>query len=327
MAHASPWALQEAAADGDVAAKQLLLEGATVDAADEHGFTALHKAVDHCHASVVQLLLKAGAAVDAADAQHRTPLHKAADSGHISVVELLLFARATVDDADARGSTALHMACGNGHVAVVELLLDAQAAVNASDEDRWTPLHAAADAGHSAVAQLLLDAQGRTPLQCAACEGRTETVPLLLAAPQLATATISGAARAAAAAGQGEMAIMVLKALIARDRSAAGAVLADPAVSAEVMRRWQAAEFAVQELRGRWPALQGLLVGFAATHKQLRASEESITNGAVSAALHAAGQGVGEPAGEAAMDEDASGDSHASRAETAEEADGPADDG
>jgi ankyrin repeat protein len=226
----------------------------------------------------VQLLLDAGAAVSAIDTGGGTPLFYGAQQGHFGVVKLLLDFQAAANAVAANGRTALHFAAQQGHTAVVELLLHARAAANAADDSGGTALHQAAWNGHLAVVQVLLDAAaemnsadawGRTPVYCAATAGHTLAVQLLLSAPQLTTEAMAGAARAAAAAGHTELAIMVVKALMSRDSSAAAAELADPPLAAEVLRSWEAAEASVQQQEARWPALQELVIGIAGAHQQL----------------------------------------------------------
>jgi ankyrin repeat protein len=113
-----------------------------------------------------------------------------------------------------------------------------------------TALHMAALEGYTAVAKALLaecnahassnaaDGDGNTPLYRAAVGGHTETVLLLLAAPDLATEVMASSAIAAATAGHAELAITVLKALMARDMPAAAAVMADQSVAARRPRCW-----------------------------------------------------------------------------------------
>lgn len=101
----------------------------------------LLKAAVQGDASAAEQLLLIGAPVDAADEQGCTASHKAAQKGHIAVVRLLLDAHAAVNAADIYGGTALHEAAHRGHTAVVQLLLSAQAAASTADKDGWTPLH------------------------------------------------------------------------------------------------------------------------------------------------------------------------------------------
>jgi hypothetical protein len=80
-----------------------------------------------------------------------------------------------------------------------------------------------------------------------------------------------GAARAAADDGHAELAITVLRALKSKDRSAAATELVgSQALAAEVLRQWGAAEDTAREQEARWPALQQLLIGISASHKQLQ---------------------------------------------------------
>jgi ankyrin repeat domain-containing protein 50 len=169
---------------------QLLLDhNAEVDAKDEDGQTALHKAALNGHETVVRLLLDHNAEVDVKDEGGRTALHGAAFNGHEVVVRLLLDHQAEVDAKSENGRTTLHRAAFNGYETMVRLLLDHQAEVNAKSEDGWTALHRAALGGHEAVVRLLLDHQakahakdedGRTALHEAALGGHEAVVRLLL---------------------------------------------------------------------------------------------------------------------------------------------------
>jgi hypothetical protein len=122
-------------------------------------------------------------------------------------------------------TSALHSAAATGNtMAVQQLLAEAQTSVNATDADDCRPLHSAASKGHTAVLQLLLDAgadvnasngAGATPLHLAAAGSHAGYVQLLLSVPQLSIESLSSAAGAAAAAGHAELAVVVLRALMA----------------------------------------------------------------------------------------------------------------
>jgi hypothetical protein len=211
-----------------------------------------------------------------------------------------------VDVADANGWSALHHAAAKGHTTVVQLLLDARAAVNAAAADGRTALHSAACNGHTAVVQLLLNAgadttatavsESRTALDLAAAGAHIATVLLLAPLPTVPGPTpesfvLADAAGAAAATGHAEEAIMLFKALMAQDVQATQRKLnsyqpGGLALAAEVLRQWQTAGCTATELEARWPALQQLLVGILATHKQLQAASADLTASAASAALH-----------------------------------------
>jgi ankyrin repeat protein len=224
--------------------------------------------------------------------------------GHTEEVHLLLQdAQLQAGAADAKGLTALHKAAFKGHTSVVQLLMDAKAPVDAAAANGDTPLHKAATKGHTAVVQLLLAAQavmnvagagGATPMYLATVGGHTEVVQLLLAAPQLTTKALKGAARAAAAAGHAELASMMLKALLSRQKPAAAvALVRQQSVAAEVLRQWQAAKGRVKELGARLPELQQLLIGILTAHKQLQAAASDIRGSAVKAAVGSAGGHAG----------------------------------
>jgi hypothetical protein len=129
--------------------------------------------------------------------------------------------------------------------------------------------------GNSAVVELLLiahasvaavDAWGKTPLHSAAAAGHTETVRFLLAAPKLSAKVLARAAQAAAAAGHAELAIVVLKALVAqRDKPppAAAAVFANQSVTAGVLGLWETAKGIIREEEARWPELHWRLLAAA----------------------------------------------------------------
>ncbi len=85
-------ALRNAAREGDLARiEELIAGGASVDAPNRYGATALFFAADRGHLEVVRRLADAGAALDLADRFYQmTPLSRAAGSGHREVVLFLL---------------------------------------------------------------------------------------------------------------------------------------------------------------------------------------------------------------------------------------------
>jgi ankyrin repeat protein len=146
----------------------LLRHGAAVDAIDEDGCTALHKACLIGHGDVAEYLLEHGANVERGDKPapggywpHRssgwTPLHYAAVLGNEDVGGLLLKRGAGVNATDKKGHTPLHEAAYRGHTPFVELLMANGADPNArthpdpdppwSTEPSKTPLDHAREAG------------------------------------------------------------------------------------------------------------------------------------------------------------------------------------
>jgi hypothetical protein len=88
------------------------------------------------------------------------------------------------------------------------------------------------------------------------------------------------------------LSIILVKALILRDRAAAESLASQQPLAAEVLSMWQDAERAAIDREHN--ALQQLVVGVAGAHKQLQAAAADITVSAVTAAMHAASL-LGEP--------------------------------
>lgn len=211
--------------------------------------TPLHLAVDHSHYDIMDLLLKNGASVNALDGLGQTALHRCARDDNDQACRLLLsynidttiislqgYTAAqiasdnvrnilknppdTVDlevqlleasktgdletvqrivlnnphtvncrDLDGRHSTPLHFASGYNRIAIVEFLLENGAEVHASDKGGLVPIHNACSYGHYEVTELLIkyganvniaDLWKFTPLHEAAAKGKYEIVKLLL---------------------------------------------------------------------------------------------------------------------------------------------------
>ncbi|EQC30881.1 hypothetical protein SDRG_11362 [Saprolegnia diclina VS20] len=176
-----------AASSGDIeTCRALLRAGASVDATDTEGSTALLIAAYCRHVDVVDVLLAAGADASAArSSDELTALHVATRFGDVALLQLLASAaRAVPSDArllqlaafhghlhatafwlgaDAvdvaqEGPLALFSAAANGHEPVVALLLEHGVDADAIEEHGWTPCLAAAASGHEAVVQRLIDA-------------------------------------------------------------------------------------------------------------------------------------------------------------------------
>src|SRR5688572_30581404 len=134
----------DAAERGDKAAvRELLKDGADVNAAQGDGMSALHWAAERGDAELAEILLYAGANVSAQTRIGQyTPLHIAGKSGSAAVAKALLKAGADVNArTSTSGVTALHMAASAGSAETITALLDAKADVNAiENEAGQTPL-------------------------------------------------------------------------------------------------------------------------------------------------------------------------------------------
>ena len=164
------------------AAKQLIDEGADVNAKDSAGWTPLHDVAcsSHHKYSTVRLLIKNGAEVNARTLNNDTPLHMASgvSSRYFLTVKILLENSAEVDARNSEEQTPLHRASSElfSQPFIVELLLNHGADIQARDSQGQTPLHLACNAGNNYIIEYLVDSganvnaqdsAGRTPLHLA----------------------------------------------------------------------------------------------------------------------------------------------------------------
>ncbi|KAE9355177.1 hypothetical protein PF008_g4198 [Phytophthora fragariae] len=132
--------------------------GASVDAIDRDGDTALLKAAGERHFEVVRYLaVKCGADVNVISSKGFTALMKAASARRIDIVRCLAEkCGASVDVANGSGTTAVMLAAHSGHLDVVRYLaVECRANVNATDNRGATALTKAALRGNFHVAQFL----------------------------------------------------------------------------------------------------------------------------------------------------------------------------
>ncbi|MBI2880352.1 MAG: ankyrin repeat domain-containing protein [Candidatus Tectomicrobia bacterium] len=118
-----PEVLVSAADAGDGASvTRLIIEGANVNAKDNHGWTPLMRAAAAGHTEVVKVLMAAGADVNLKGENGETPLMAAAYYGHTGPLLRLLAGGADVSAKTSDGQTALMMAQKQGHPLAVKLL-------------------------------------------------------------------------------------------------------------------------------------------------------------------------------------------------------------
>jgi ankyrin repeat protein len=168
-------ALLQAIHDGDAEAVGRLADADTLNAPGEGGTTPLMLASRLGRGDVVAALLAAGASVDAADERGYTALFHAchdpdADRGHPEVVELLIAAGADKEAAIGFGVRPLMFAAGNGEAGVVEALLRAGADPLARNEVGRTALMMVKDRDYVDVINILHEAEAL--LEAGSCGSR-----------------------------------------------------------------------------------------------------------------------------------------------------------
>jgi len=167
--------LMEAAVKGDLArVRDLLAQGADVNARDRAGLTALMAAAN---AAVAQALIVKGADVNARGQNGMTALTYALGWNRIDVAQVLIAKGADPNTKGPGGSPVLRDAAASGQASIVRALLEKGADPNAKDDLGMTALLHAAEHRYSAVVEALLD-KGADPN----AKDRYGQPPLLLAA-------------------------------------------------------------------------------------------------------------------------------------------------
>ncbi|KIY95090.1 hypothetical protein MNEG_12872 [Monoraphidium neglectum] len=199
--------LHTAAANGHLQLLQLLANagaGKVANKQDDEGWAPLHSAASAGYEAIVAALLSLGATADAVNSSGQTALHYAvrppaprdalqgpASKGHTGIVRLLLSAGSKVDPRDGTGSTPLHRAAATGRLEAARVLVEeGRARIDAHDKAGATPLLVAV-ACQQANAAVYLASRGAS---LAAANKNGET-PLALAgalAPALQQAAGGG---------------------------------------------------------------------------------------------------------------------------------------
>ncbi len=172
------------------AVRSLLQSGASANAREPDGTTALHWAASRNDLKMVDLLINAGADVKALNRFGVNPLLIASNNASVAVVERLLKAGADPNSALPEGETALMTAARAGKADVMQVLYRAGANVNARESWRGqTALMWAAANNHPAAIETLKELGadlrtqsdgGFTALLFAVREGAFEAVQTLL---------------------------------------------------------------------------------------------------------------------------------------------------
>ena len=189
-----PETLFQVAAGGTAQqARDLLAQGAELEARNTAGATPLLVATHHNNVSVARVLIEAGANVNAKDSINDSPYLYAGARGHNEILALTLQHGADLTSTNRYGGTALIPAAERGHVHTVDMLIQAGVKVDHINRLHWTALLEAIILGnggraHTEIVQLLLnagadpnlaDGDGVTPLQHARRRGYAQIEQLL----------------------------------------------------------------------------------------------------------------------------------------------------
>ena len=129
--------------------KSLIIPGASIDAEDDQGFTALRWAAYYGQVKIVLLLIEAGANLDSRDQYGSTALMEAVWKKHTEIARILIKYGANVNVKNRKLSTALTLAALGERDEIVSMLVKAGAvgatkAVEVVKTDEIEPTRAAA---------------------------------------------------------------------------------------------------------------------------------------------------------------------------------------
>jgi ankyrin repeat protein len=176
--------------------RDLLSDGADIDARDEAGRTALLIATHGSRIDIAKALIEAGADVNAKDRINDSPYLYAGAHGYLEILKMTLAHGADLKSTNRYGGTALIPASERGHVDTVRTLIEAGVDVDHINNLGWTALLEAiilSDGGerHQQIVGLLVkagadinlaDRDGVRPLQHARSRGYGEIEAILVAA-------------------------------------------------------------------------------------------------------------------------------------------------
>jgi len=173
---------------------EVLLErpGASMNAVNDSGWTAMHCAAAVGHAKAMRILARSNAKCDILDRNSQSPLHLAALGGYAACLDGPIGCGIDVlSVVNGEGRTVLHLVASLGNEDCAKVLLrnrPPRSALNAQDNSGRTAVHEAAGAGAAEVLQALMVAgasitietfDGTTPLQLAVFQNHIKCIALL----------------------------------------------------------------------------------------------------------------------------------------------------
>ena len=139
--------------------EKLIQSGASINAQNGYGNSALHIACKNGFNDVVTLLLKNNAMINLQNKKGSTPMHFAcySDTPSDHIVNQLLNAGADIEMKDTRGLSPLLAVCKSGHVSVLNLLLAKGANPQVVDNTNANAISICEFHNHSTLKKILLD--------------------------------------------------------------------------------------------------------------------------------------------------------------------------
>jgi len=149
-------ALLKAAGKGAIdEVRQLIQNGAQIDAINEEGQSALTMAITRQHLNVVKLLVENGATMDRSGFLVHKPLHVAVGTKNVEMVKFILDSGADPNEVTTVGSVLL-IAVSARQEKMVTLLLSRNADPNISGSGIRSPLYKAFSTKQEAIIRMLL---------------------------------------------------------------------------------------------------------------------------------------------------------------------------
>ncbi len=144
--------------------KVLTSSGASLEAANDLGYTPLMASIEGDHEEVIDFFLKSGANVnpdviatmEVDGLGGAFPLYTATRKENLAVIKKLLKREADVNRTAPNGWTPLKSAAQQGSFEIVKVLLDAGADPNIADDTNYTPLMNAVSGEHEDIVKMLL---------------------------------------------------------------------------------------------------------------------------------------------------------------------------
>ncbi|EAY01102.1 ankyrin repeat protein, putative [Trichomonas vaginalis G3] len=167
-----------------------LSNGASINAKNIAGETALHIAAKNNSKETVEFLISHGINIDEKDYDDgKAALHHAAGKNHKETAEVLISHGININEKDEYGQTALHHAAKNNHKLTAELLISHGININDKNIYGKTALHGAVHNNSEEMAQLLIshginindkNIYGKTALHGAVHNNSEEMAQLLI---------------------------------------------------------------------------------------------------------------------------------------------------